>query len=102
MYIRGKEAVSFESCQLICPCLGKGFSPPYSRASLFRQLEPGSASLHLVSLPRQQTSSRLSFYITIEDQVTLNPETNLSELQSILDAAQHGQHVEFLSVRELR
>jgi hypothetical protein len=52
----------------------------------------------LISLPRQQTSSRSSFYITIEDQVTLNPETNLSELQSILDAAERGQHVDLLSV----
>ncbi|KAH0292028.1 hypothetical protein M436DRAFT_84503 [Aureobasidium namibiae CBS 147.97] len=52
----------------------------------------------LVSLPRQQTSSRLAFYITIEDQVILNPDTNLSELQAILDAAQQGQSVDLLSV----
>lgn len=52
----------------------------------------------LVSLPRQQTSSRLAFYITIDDQVTLNPDTNSSELQTILDAAQQGQHVDLLSV----
>jgi hypothetical protein len=49
MYFRGKEAVSFEYCQLICPCLGKGFSPPYSRKLLPFFISPVKTWINLIA-----------------------------------------------------
>ncbi|THW44460.1 hypothetical protein D6D21_04880 [Aureobasidium pullulans] len=74
MFIRGKEAVkAWANMMHIQDCI-------------------------LVSLPRQQTSSRLSIYINLDDRVVLNPETNLSELEGIMDAANEEQVIDLLSI----
>ncbi|KAH0385509.1 hypothetical protein KCU92_g3488, partial [Aureobasidium melanogenum] len=92
---------------VVCFTRASSFPPTYGGNGMFiRGKEAAKAWANLsktsdcvlVSLPRQQTSSRLSFYITVDDQLVLNPDTNLSELQDILDAAQQGQVVDLLSV----
>ncbi|KAK6001905.1 hypothetical protein QM012_002395 [Aureobasidium pullulans] len=92
---------------VVCFTRASSFPPTYGGNGMFirgKEAVKAWANLSktsncvLVSLPRQQTSSRLPFYITVDDQVVLNPDTNLSELQDILDAAQKGQVVDLLSV----
>lgn len=92
---------------IVCFTRASSFPPTYGGNGMFiRGKEAAKAWANLtrtsdcvlVSLPRQQTSSRLSFYMTVDDQVVLNPDTNLAELQDILNAAHQGQVVDLLSV----
>ncbi|KAH0362797.1 hypothetical protein KCU65_g7787, partial [Aureobasidium melanogenum] len=74
---------------VVCFTRASSFPPTYGGNGMFiRGKEAAKAWADL----------RLSFYTTVDDQVVLNPDTNLSELQDILDAAQQSQVVDLLSV----